>query len=767
MNNIKRCVLFALLLLVAMPFASAQTDEPVTTINGKQYYVHKVKKGETFWGLSKTYNVSVEELMELNPEAASGLKADAVINIPVTKNQSVSVTPVAPKPTVTEPQTVVVEPKPTIESPTVSEPKPTVTVKTDETTLDGKIRHEVQKGETIYGISRQYGITEQELIGMNPGIESGLRAGQVLVIPSNGEINIKPATTTVQVTEQPKTENPVSVSVSANTTPVKKDDKYKVKKGENLYDIARKFGVDIVDLKAANQGLTNYPIEGLPIIIPERKNNDNFFVHRVEQGEKTANFVKKWNMTVEEFTAINSTVGRRVYADQAVLIPMTDHDYDTDHDTDNDQNQNTDKDNDTDQNSGNTETVKPTVTPVTSHDTVPEQSVDTVETVQPSVTVVSVRTPCKPVEGAAYETYRVALLMPLYLEEVSGINIRKDNTESAKKARPFKFLHFYEGFMIALDELKKEGLNLDLQIIDVDEDVNKAQKAVTQLRNNPVDVIIGPFFSRSFSIVSEYALQNNIMLVNPLSERQNILENNANVVKVQPSDNSQIDALCALLTEKYPDALCTVFAPLGKEEDSTVTAIANAIKTRVKNDTAEVIILPCNNASFKTLETMSSSKRNTVVVAIGDQLVFATQMLNSLNKTVNKTPVTLIALPEWSEFDNLLVDNLMRMNAIYFSDYFVDYTDESVNDFVEGFRSLYKFDPNKYAFMGYDVANYFLNALMQYGSKPCDCLQDYSPKLMHTKFDFSRKSTNNGLENTFWNIYQYDNENTTLKLLNR
>ena len=754
MDNIKRCVLFALLLLVAMPTVLlAQTDEPITVIDGKQYYVHKVQKGETFWGLSKTYKVSVDELMAANPEAAAGLKAEAVINIPVAKKADVVVAPSTPKPTVTEPVVTESKPTETEEKQVVTEPKPTVTQVVEETNLDGKKRHEVQKGETIYGISHQYGITEQELIGMNPGIENGLRAGQVLIIP-NGDANSKPSTS-VQVVDKPKVENTASVTINSTTTPVKKDDKYKVKKGENLYDIARKFGVDIADIKAANPGLTNFPIEGLPIVIPERKNNDNFFVHRVEQGEKTANFVKKWNITVDDFSAINSTVGRRVYADQAVLIPMLNGDV------------NSDQDNNQDKNDDGGVEVKPVVVVVSSHDTIQEHDADSVETDKPSVSVVEVRTPCKPVGEAAYGTYRVALLMPLYLEEVSGINVKKDNAESVRKARPFKFLHFYEGFMMAVEKLKEAGLNIDLQVIDVDEDIQKAKTAVAQLRKSPVDVIIGPFFSRSFSVVSEYAMQNGIMLVNPLSERQNILENNSNVVKVQPGNDSQIDALCGLLSEKFSDALCTVFVPLGKEEDSTVMSIADAIKTRVKNDTAEVEIYPCNNASFKTLETIASSNRNTVVVAVGDQLVFATQMLNSLNKTVNKIPVTLIALPEWSEFDNLLVDNLMRMNAIYFSDYFVDYADETVNDFVEEFRSLYKFDPNKYAFMGYDVANYFLNALMLYGPNPCDCLQDYSPKLMHSKFDFSRETKNNGLENMFWNIYQYDNEETGLKLLNR
>lgn len=805
MNKIKRSVLFALLLLVAMPMALvAQSDEPVTTIGGKQYYVHKVKKGETFWGLSKTYNVSVEELTAANPDAAAGLKTDAVINIPVAKKNVSSVVATPAKPSEIEDKLVVTEDK----------PKSTPVVKVEN--LDGKIRHEVLKGETIFGISHKYGVSEQELIGMNPGIESGLREGQVLVIPSkpvvaetnnnhkgelrhevqkgetiygishqygitehdliamNPEIesglkvgqtlvipsksktNVDKGDNTVKVTVKPEQNTTVKVTVKEQPTNI-----YKVKKGETLYYVARKFGVDIADLKAANPGLTNFPIEGLPVTIPERKIADSFFVHRVEENSKTSNFVKKWNLTEEEFRAINSSVGRRVYTDQAVLIPML---------KDGDVNYNNDADNDLNKNSessrkGGTNVVKPVVVVVAPQDTIQEHKADSVKTEVPSV--VETRIPCEPLSNARKATYRVALLLPLYLEEVDNIQVRSDYAENARKARPFKFLHYYEGFMMAANRLSEEGLNLDLQVIDVDENVNKAKKAIDQMKQSHVDIIIGPFFSHSFSVVSEYAAQNDIMIVNPLSERQNILENNANVVKVKPDFDTQLDVLCKLLTDKYQDALCTVFVPVGKENDSAALAMAKHIKAMVKNDTADVNVYPCNNASFKTLETLSSSKRNTVVVAYGDKLVFATQMLNSLNKTANKTPLTLVALPEWDKFENLLVDNLMRMNAIYFSDYFVDYSDNDVNDFVERFRNLYKYDPDKYAFMGYDMAEYFLNALMLYGSKPCDCLQDYSPKLMHTRFDFNRETISNGVGNTFWNIYQYDNEETVLKILNR
>ena len=84
-------------------------SKEIKTIGNKEYYMHHVKQGETLWGLSKAYNVTVEEIEELNPDVKKGLKAGHVIGIPV---REVAGQNEEPKP---EP-TVVIEPIP--------EPKP-------------------------------------------------------------------------------------------------------------------------------------------------------------------------------------------------------------------------------------------------------------------------------------------------------------------------------------------------------------------------------------------------------------------------------------------------------------------------------------------------------------------------------------------------------------------------------------------------------------------------------------------------------------------
>ena len=81
------------------------------------------------------------------------------------------------------------------------------------------------------------------------------------------------------------------------------------------------------------------------------------------------------------------------------------------------------------------------------------------------------------------------------------------------------------------------------------------------------------------------------------------------------------------------------------------------------------------------LKSQLSGVRNNLIVAYGDDNVFATQILNSLAKETERYPITLVAAPDWTKFEKLLVDNLLQMNAIYIDDGFVDYNSDTAKYF--------------------------------------------------------------------------------------
>ena len=211
---------------------------------------------------------------------------------------------------------------------------------------------------------------------------------------------------------------------------------------------------------------------------------------------------------------------------------------------------------------------------------------------------------------------------------------------------------------------------------------------------------------------------------------------------------------------------------MGNKMVSTVDVEGQVYSTNELKDNAEGEVVLHNSikryaySDISKLKSQLSGVRNNLIVAYGKDNVFATQVLNTLKKEVEKAPITLVALPDWTGFEKLLVDNLLDMNAIYFSDFFVDYREESVKDFVYDFRRKYACEPQKYAFEGYDAAWYFLNALMRYGRDMMDCIPYYNIPLLHTRCHFMRKGSGDGLENQSWSIYQYDKEAIELNPIN-
>src|SRR5665213_3862161 len=68
-----------------LSFAQIITPKDTTTavINGKLFYVHKVIKNESLYGIARDYNITVKEITDANPKIGNGLKAGRILYIPI------------------------------------------------------------------------------------------------------------------------------------------------------------------------------------------------------------------------------------------------------------------------------------------------------------------------------------------------------------------------------------------------------------------------------------------------------------------------------------------------------------------------------------------------------------------------------------------------------------------------------------------------------------------------------------------------------------
>ena len=740
--------------------------EKTVTVGSKQFYMHHVKEGETLYAIAKAYHVTQAQIEECNPDVKDGqLRAGSVLGIPAVafEEEPVSEEPVTPAPRVVEKQTSQV------------------------VTVGGKsfYMHHVKEGETIFGISRAYEVSEKELMELNPELSEGLKAGAVIGIPVPNTDQKPEVIQKVEPKEEPKVEPKEEPKVEPKEEP-------KVEPKEEPQ-------VEVVRMKPETEPQTE-ATDGAktPVFDEDDEFGDGYVIHTVKEAEKTKTLIKRWDITEEEFRMVNPSVGSRVFVGQKVLIPLK-------------------KDPNKQETVVHYDLEEPEEEEIPVEETVVEQVENEDDMLPWEKLLYAKETPfdCYATLANADRSYHVALLVPLYLNEIDKLDSSRDRVEKSKKSRSLKFLQFYEGFMMAADSLTKHhGLRLELTVLDVTENTAGAENAVNKLRDEDVDLIIGPFFSKSFAVVQEFAAERNIYVVNPLSERESVVLDAPNVLKLKPGTEAMVSQLADLIKIKYPKSKVTLLTPSKVKDSLTVDAIERAlnavVEPEVQLSNAEMLELitkesqrrkmgkrvlsnlevegqifstkslgdrpdevtvfenqfhriTYSDADLKTFKQELSAARDNVLVAYGDDVVFATKVLNNINRSARKYPITLIGLPQWSELDNLLVPNLLNMNAIYFDDHFVDYNDSLVMQFVDDFRAKYESEPMDYAFEGFDVGWYFLNALMQFGSNSVDCLPYYHLPLLSTRYYFNKCKANNGLENRYWNIYQYDNRAIELK----
>ena len=592
--------------------------------------------------------------------------------------------------------------------------------------------HHVKSGETLYSIARVYEVTQEEILKLNPEINDlGLQADMVIGIP-------------VASQQEEQVVTPVATPEVTLQVPWEEGDEY----------------------------------------------GDGYIIHTVTETERTRRLIRRYNVDSDEFHRLNPTVGSRVFVGQKVLIPCEGAKAPQQHEP------------------------EPEPDTLTTQEVIPVMDT-VVEEPQAGPYVLPKERPdwCHASSENRNREYRVALMVPLYLNDIDRLDTSKEKAGKTKNTRAMKFLQFYEGFMMAVDSLTSDyGLRLNLTVIDVHENTATAQAAVTQLESHPVDMIVGPFFSKSFVAVQEYASRNDILIVNPMSERESIILNAPNVVKLKPGPMAMAEELSDLIRIRYPKAKVTLMTS-GSLTDSVMVddlehVLDTTVQTGVLMSNAEMLELitresarrkmgkrvlstlevegqifstrslgerpdgeiyfdnPFQHLSFSEIETFKnnlSAARDNILVAYGNDIVFSTKILNTINKSTQKFPITLIGLPRWKEFDNLLVPNLLNMNAIYFDDHFVDYNDSVALKFVDDFRAKYESEPMEYAFEGFDGGWYFLNALMEFGPRPMDCLPYYHLPLLHTRYYFNKRRYEDGLENRYWNIYQYDSQSVELK----
>ncbi len=171
----------------------------------------------------------------------------------------------------------------------------------------GFIRHTVKSGDNWWQLSRRYGVPVAELKSLNNRSSNLLKPGQSLLVP--GRNSVKPAYS-AKTTKTAKAKTSMTVASSATS--------HSVRRGDTLWSISRAYKVDLENLRQANSLHGNAITVGQRLVIPAKNtqvamagSNGAEQIYKVRRGDNLTNIARRFGVSTNTLLRWNDGLGSK------------------------------------------------------------------------------------------------------------------------------------------------------------------------------------------------------------------------------------------------------------------------------------------------------------------------------------------------------------------------------------------------------------------------------------------------------------------------
>ncbi len=597
----------------------------IQVIDGVEYYVYPVKQSEGLYRISVNFGVTQEELVRINPEIKDGLKEGQILFIPKktlqTNKEEQATTSTQPKANTSRMSAEVIAASLGGGTTPHSSVSDAATSTSAQSSLEGNPNfyyHRVEKQQTLYSLSKHYGVRQEDIVRYNPDAASGLREGEVLRIPKPEEI--------YQDRKEAKQQQDLTVKHLI----------HRVEPKETLYSISRKYEVEVDDILKMNPGMEILSI-GQELKIPYYA---ALMATDTVDG-KVRTFVD-WD---------------KLQGDTAVAV--------------------------------------------TRH-------------------------------------LRIALMLPFVFDNPDDPNLTR-------------FVDFYGGVVKALQEAKAFGISADVYTYDTGKTPERMREIfASDPLLKKVDLIIGPAYSSQVPVAAAFALRYQVKTLIPFTSKVDDIEQNPYLFQFNPGMEAEIELLDSMFSTCLNDVHC-IFADLQYVPSTDEGAILSAqIKAMLDKRGREYTTLSITGAGDGLFNSAAVQYKRNLVIFNTDQFQVVQPYFAALHLAARSHDILLFKRYGWKN-QPILLPAGVNVSA------FRAETDmPGLDTYDENFAQLLGWSAlsrnPRYDLLGYDLLNYFIRLLTS-GYRFDDKLElDVYEEGLQSQFHFKRASTGSGFVNqqVYW-----------------
>ncbi|MFS4467644.1 LysM peptidoglycan-binding domain-containing protein [Maribacter sp. 2210JD10-5] len=685
----------------------------------QKFTTHPVKEGETLESIAQKYGVTAENILKYNREirANEPLEKNTILVIPGEKKEAIG----------TDNSEGVTDLLKGIVQDSVVKREPI-----------GFTTHKVRKRETLYGITKRYNITEEELKKYNKQLYAAqLKKKMELRIPKyrtpqEDEEVLNPNNYEKYVVAPKETRWSIAhkygITIDSmlvlNPSLSKTSDylaegfelllpkipgstvenqetqlfiSYTVPPKMNFYRLEKEFGVKSDEIVRLNPEIVEKGglKEGMVIRIPETKrdpgeiNTENYIFYEVKPKQNEFRLTRKFGVTWQELVQLNPDLQEGLKAGMILKLPKNQE--------------------------GDFEVRNSLV-------------LDKINLLD------SINVENRP---------KVLFLLPFRLDKLD-LRDKKEVAKTIGNRNSLKYsLGLYSGALVALDSVKSLGISVDVKTMDNQLDLVKTKQILLQENINEYNAIFGPLDVASLKEVSVQASRNQIPVIAPVPAKSDISLDN---VFFSYTNEEVLRAhMLKFVQDKRVDQNILVIAEESKKavSDSIVALFPDAKVVSVKEEEKNIGI---NRDKMATL--LSEDVENWVFVESRNFKLISSvvSILNAFNgtpldpeKSDKEIKLRMFTTDMNNAFENDVISSthLSNLNFTYPS----VYREVQSNAFVERYRKRFGDDPDRYAVRGFDLM-YDLLLKLAY-KKDLMYVSKYvgSTEYNGNKFDYEKDAT--------------------------
>lgn len=507
-----------------------------------------------------------------------------------------------------------------------------------------------------------------------------------------------------------------------------------IQAGETLYQLTVKYQVSAQAICAANPGLStsNFRI-GQVIVIPEdtasapattvaaesstpspRQDKGWKTMHKVEKKETIFSISRQYGITQEELIAANPELRtNKLKKGSFLFIPYAK----------------------SDALAAPTEPAAPSVAPT--NEELFSQS--------------------RPAASPWGKRLKAALLLPF-----TGTNGSADEEQ-------VRMLEFYEGFLLAADSLKRQGVSMDIYTYDT----QGSQQVVKQLMEGQslkeMDVIFGPNQPEATQALAEFARKNQTRLVVPFSNKVEEVFSNPYVYQVNTPQSYLYSEVYEHFIRRFGKTN-VVFVSDGtsKEKEEFLKGMKEELKANGIG--FQQVQLDGEVDGTKVIAAMDTLRQNVFIPTSGSNTALI-RLLPHLTLVRREHPnfdMHLFGYPEWQTYTSEHLASFYELDTYFYSSFYTNNLFPEAIRFIYNYRRWYSKDMRntfpKYGMLGFDIGYFFLKGLTEQGNRLEEQLDKVQVVPIQTGFKFERVNNWGGFINRKVFFVHFSNDYELIKL---